>query len=89
LFLLVAVLTTRVKPMSLEHAPERQTLITRREGRHRAGDISRTTEHRLLKSDPDWPRPVRITRGLTGYVASELDRFIEKRVAARDVGSDR
>ena len=73
--------------MSLEHAPERLILITRREARKRAGDISRTTEHRLLKGDPDWPRPVRITRGLTGYVAGEVDQFVEKRIAERDLGA--
>jgi predicted DNA-binding transcriptional regulator AlpA len=72
--------------MSLEHAPER--LITRREARRRAGGISRSTEHRLLKRDPDWPRPVQITPGLTGYVEHEFGRFLARRVAERDDGEE-
>jgi predicted DNA-binding transcriptional regulator AlpA len=84
--LVVAVSTTEEARMSLEHAPEeRQVLITRRAARKRAGDLSRTTEHRLLK-DPGsgWPRPVQITRGLSGYLTAEIDSFIAKRLAERD-----
>jgi predicted DNA-binding transcriptional regulator AlpA len=56
-----------------------KTLVTRREGRRRAGNISRTSEHRLLKQDPSWPRPVEITPGLTGYYLDELEAWIESR----------
>jgi predicted DNA-binding transcriptional regulator AlpA len=73
--------------MPLEHAPARQTLILRREARKRAGGISRTTEHRLLRdASSGWPRPVQITEGLSGYVSEEVDRFVASRIAARDAG---
>ena len=60
-----------------------EQLISRREGRRRVGNIGRTTEHRLIKSDPTWPRPVTITPGRSGYVLRELDQWIEARIADR------
>jgi predicted DNA-binding transcriptional regulator AlpA len=59
-------------------------LIPRREGRRRAGDIGRTTEFRLIRDDPDWPKPVQITAGKTGYSAAEIDAWVRKRIEERD-----
>jgi predicted DNA-binding transcriptional regulator AlpA len=59
-------------------------LISRREGRRRAGDIGRTTEHRLIRDDPDWPQPVQITAGKTGYSAAEIDAWVRKRIEERN-----
>jgi predicted DNA-binding transcriptional regulator AlpA len=58
-------------------------LLSRREARKLAGNISRTTEFRLLRDDPDWPKPVQISAGLSGYVEEELQAFIEARMKAR------
>jgi predicted DNA-binding transcriptional regulator AlpA len=63
---------------------EHETLIPRSEARRRVGGISRATEHRRLKTEPDWPRPVAIGPGKLGYVQSEIDAYITKKVAARD-----
>jgi predicted DNA-binding transcriptional regulator AlpA len=60
------------------------TIITRREGRKRAGNISRTTEHHLLKNEPTWPRPVQVSAVLTGYIESEITAWIEARAAERE-----
>jgi predicted DNA-binding transcriptional regulator AlpA len=61
-----------------------EQLISRSEGRRRAGDIGRTTEFRLIRDDPDWPRPVQITAGKSGYSAVEIDAWVRKRIDERD-----
>jgi prophage regulatory protein len=53
-------------------------ILRRAAARKRAG-ISRTTEFRLIRGDPTWPRVVQITPGLTGYFEDELDAWIEAR----------
>jgi predicted DNA-binding transcriptional regulator AlpA len=58
-------------------------IISRGEGRRQAC-VSRTTEWRLIQNDPDWPRPIPITPGKTGYVAAELQTWIRKRIEQRD-----
>ncbi len=65
------------------------TIITRREGRRRVGGISRTTEHRLIRTDPSWPKPVQISATLTGYMEAELTAWIEARAAERAQEPDR
>ena len=59
-------------------------LVRRSEARAMCGGISKSTEYRLL-SDPDsgWPRPVAISRALTGYSARELNDFIATRIKSR------
>jgi predicted DNA-binding transcriptional regulator AlpA len=64
-----------------------ETLIPRSEARRRVGGISRATEHRRLKDEPDWPRPVAIGPGKSGYVQSEIDAYIARKIAARDRGT--
>jgi len=34
------------------------------------------------RKDPDFPQPIKLTDGITGFLASELDAYIEGRVAA-------
>jgi predicted DNA-binding transcriptional regulator AlpA len=58
-------------------------LITRSEFRRRCGNIGRTTEWRYIRHDPDWPRLVEITPGLTGYVEEEAEDFLRRRAARR------
>ena len=64
-----------------------ETLIPRSEARRRVGGISRATEHRRLKHEPDWPKPVAIGPGKSGYVQSEIDAYIAKKIAARNAGT--
>jgi predicted DNA-binding transcriptional regulator AlpA len=62
------------------------TLLARTEARSRAA-ISRATEARLLRTPgSDWPRPVPPIEGgkLSPYIESEIDAWIERRIAARD-----
>ena len=59
-------------------------LILRREARRLVGNISRATEQRLLRNSPDWPRPVKISPGRSGYVLSEVQAYIELQIARRD-----
>jgi predicted DNA-binding transcriptional regulator AlpA len=53
--------------------------VSRPAARHRAGDISRATEQRLLKHDPTWPRPRQISPGKSAYDEAELDAWLETR----------
>jgi predicted DNA-binding transcriptional regulator AlpA len=57
------------------------------EARARLGGISESTEWRLRRADPDFPRPVDVTPGLRGYVAAELDAYIALKIAQRDSGA--
>ena len=66
---------------------QHEILIPRSEARRRVGGISRATEHRRLKDEPEWPRPVAIGLGKSGYVQSEIDAYIAKKIAARDAGA--
>ncbi|MCE7028921.1 helix-turn-helix transcriptional regulator [Jiella avicenniae] len=47
--------------------------------------VSRTTLWQMGK-DPTFPRPITISAGRKGFVASELEAFIKARIAARDAG---
>ncbi len=70
--------------MSLEHSPTRQKrIISRREFRKRLGDISRTTEFRLSKSDPNFPQLVWMSPGLSGYFEDEAEVYIGARPRRR------
>jgi hypothetical protein len=57
-------------------------LIPRKEYRRRRGDISRSTEFRFLRADPDHPQPVNGKY----YVEAEVDAYLET-LAARRGGS--
>jgi predicted DNA-binding transcriptional regulator AlpA len=57
--------------------------IVRRPAARRKVGVSKTTEHRLMHTDPTWPRVVRITAQLTGYFEDELDAWIAARPRAR------
>jgi predicted DNA-binding transcriptional regulator AlpA len=63
---------------------QHEVLIPRSEARRRVGGISRATEHRRLKNEPDWPKPVAIGPGKSGYVQSEIDWYVAKTIAARN-----
>ena len=68
---------------------QHETLIPRSEARQRVGGISRATEHRRLKDEADWPRPVAIGPGKSGYVQSEIDAYIARKIAAREAGAEK
>jgi prophage regulatory protein len=34
-----------------------------------------------IKTDPEFPKPLKLSEGVTGFVDSELDAYIESRVA--------
>ncbi len=53
-------------------------VLRRPVARKRAG-ISKTTEWRLARSDPTFPKIVRISAGLTGYREDEFDAWLEAR----------
>ena len=70
--------------MSLEHSPSRRKrIIGRREFRKRLGNISRTTEFRLSKSDPAFPQLIQVTPGLKGFFEDEADAYIAARPRVR------
>jgi predicted DNA-binding transcriptional regulator AlpA len=54
-------------------------LISSAELRARLGGISKTTLWRLAKTEPDFPRAVRVTPGKDGFSESEVIAFIESR----------
>lgn len=45
------------------------------------GCKSRATVWRKAKADPDFPQPVSISSGITGWVESEVDAYIERKIA--------
>jgi prophage regulatory protein len=44
------------------------------------GAKSRATPWRLVKSDPDFPRPLKVSPGITGWVEAEVDDYLQKKV---------
>jgi hypothetical protein len=57
--------------------PSAPRYIRRREHRRRLGDISKSTERKLLLTDPDHPRLVEFASNMKVYVESESDRYRE------------
>ena len=46
---------------------------------NRLGDASVSTVKRLEKSDPDFPRKVRVSPGRVGFLEDEVDDYIAAR----------
>ena len=51
--------------------------------------LSRTTAHRLMKTDPTFPKPVNLSdsgarNAPVGFVLSEVQAWIQGRIAARE-----
>jgi predicted DNA-binding transcriptional regulator AlpA len=42
--------------------------------------MSPATLWRRVKQDPDFPQPVRLSSGMTGFVEAESDAYIERKV---------
>jgi hypothetical protein len=57
----------------------RVSFISRRAHRGRLGGISVATELRLIKTDPDHPKPIPMPPGgqTKAYLESESDRYLE------------
>lgn len=45
------------------------------------GCKSRATVWRKAKAEPDFPQPVAISSGITGWVEEEVDAYIRRKVA--------
>lgn len=45
------------------------------------GYKSRVTVWRKAKTDSDFPQPVRISAGLTGWIESEVDAYLASKIA--------
>ena len=43
--------------------------------------ISRTTLWRLVRDDPDFPRPIRLRRRATAFRRTDLDEWVDRRAA--------
>ena len=44
--------------------------------------ISTPTVWRWAKNDPNFPQAIKISAGITGWVAGEIDAYLERRIAA-------
>jgi predicted DNA-binding transcriptional regulator AlpA len=86
-----------VKTIEGQSAPEVKANLTTRPAHggivlrpvaraHWLGGISESTEIRLSQTDPDFPRKVVVSVGLMGYLADELDAYVEKKKQRRDAG---
>lgn len=42
--------------------------------------VSTTTVWRKAKTDPDFPQPVRLSDAITGWIESEIDSYLERKV---------
>jgi hypothetical protein len=51
------------------------TFISRREHRRRLGGMSKATELRLIKNDPDHPKPFPVGPGFFVYSEQESDSY--------------
>lgn len=47
-------------------------------------NYSRAHIYRLLKTDPDFPQPIRLGGNRIAFVEEEVDRYLADKVAARD-----
>ena len=47
--------------------------------------IGDTTLHKYMNEDSDFPKPIRFLGNSCGWLESELDAYIAKRVAERDI----
>lgn len=45
------------------------------------GCKSRATVWRKAKADPSFPQPVKVSEGITGWIESEVDAYLARRVA--------
>lgn len=45
------------------------------------GCKSRATVWRKAKAEPDFPQPVSISAGITGWIEDEIDAYIRRKVA--------
>jgi hypothetical protein len=70
-------------PVKAEDDPS-VVLIPAEVHRNRCGGISRTSEWRYIKADPDWPRPVKGPNGQICYVDAESRAYVRKLIAARE-----
>lgn len=43
---------------------------------------SRATVWRKAKTEPDFPKPLKISAGITGWLESEVEAYLEQRIAA-------
>ncbi|HEY0877933.1 MAG TPA: AlpA family phage regulatory protein [Zeimonas sp.] len=48
---------------------------------NKLGYKSRATPWRKAKSDPDFPQPVKISEGLTGWIEQEIDDYLAAKIA--------
>jgi predicted DNA-binding transcriptional regulator AlpA len=63
-------------------------ILRRGEARKRGG-FSKTTEWRLSHSDPTYPKIVRLSPGLTGYLEHEFDDWLAARPRVDDSEAQR
>lgn len=59
-------------------------VLRRPEVEHRTG-LARSTIYNLMKNEI-FPTPVRVGPGVVGWLESEIDEYIEARIAERDSG---
>lgn len=43
---------------------------------------SRATVWRKAKTEPDFPKPLKISAGITGWIEAEVEAYLERRIAA-------
>jgi hypothetical protein len=68
-------------PVNPEDDPN-LVLIPAEVHRYRVGGISRTTEWRRRKADPNWPRVVTLPNGKDGYVDAESRAHVQRIIEA-------
>ncbi len=57
----------------------RVVVLDRKEALRRAGNLSKSTELRLSRCDPDFPKPVRLSPRRVGYHEHEWSAWLERR----------
>jgi predicted DNA-binding transcriptional regulator AlpA len=57
----------------------RAIILDRKEALRRAGNISKSAEHRLRHIDPTFPKPVRLSPRRVGYYENEWMEWLANR----------
>lgn len=66
-----------------ENGTEMQPIFLRLADVQRVLGVKRTTVYRLVKHDPDFPQPVRLSPRVSGFLRTEVEAWAQKRADMR------
>ncbi len=70
-----------------ETGAEMQPIFLRLNDVQRVLGVKRTTVYRLVKNDPHFPKPVRLSPRVSGFLRTEVEAWAQKRADMRDAAA--